>query len=102
MNLNAPLTQESSVRAYLNRGEPIVRFRTDAGQVLLEQFHNIRGAYNEAAQTLTLSIAEGNIAITGPGAWEVCEQLCAGRATMIRTDGRQITSVQFTAVEAEI
>jgi Tn3 transposase DDE domain len=38
----------------------------------------------------------------GPGIWEVCEQLCAGRATMIRMDSNQITSVRFIPEEAEL
>jgi hypothetical protein len=53
-------------------------------------------------QWLGITIPDGTIAISGPGVWEVCEQLCTGRATMIRVDGKQITSVRFIPEEAEL
>jgi hypothetical protein len=102
MKVNAPLPTAAPVKAYLWQTEPIVRFRTDDGKVYLEQFHNLRGVYDEEAQTLSINIPDGTIAITGTGAWEVCENLCPGRVTMIRTDGEKITSVTFTEAEADV
>jgi archaeosine-15-forming tRNA-guanine transglycosylase len=100
MHLNTP--PAVPVKAYLWQTEPIVRFRADDGKVYLKQFHVLRGVYDEETQTLSITTADGTIAITGPGAWEVTENLCPGRVTMIRSDGEKITSVQFTSAEPEL
>jgi hypothetical protein len=100
MNLNEPTTPAAPVKACKN--EPITRFRADDGKVYLKQFHNLRGVYDEELKWLGITTPDGTIAISSPGVWEVCEQLCAGRATMIRMDGKQITSVRFIPEEAEL
>lgn len=82
-------------KPFLWKTEPITRFRTDDGKVYLEQFHALRGVYDEESKALSVKIAGGTITATGPGAWEACESLCAGKATMIRSDGVEITSVVF-------
>lgn len=102
MNLNVPNTPAVAVKPYLYKTEPITRFRADDGKVYLEQFHNLRGVYDEELQALSITTPDGTIAVTGPGAWEMCEQLCAGKATMIRTDGQKITSVRFVPKETEL
>jgi len=38
--------------------------------------------------------SHGLIIIRGPGAWELCENFCAGKATMIRSDGQKVLSVE--------
>lgn len=88
-------------KPFLWKTEPIVRFRTDYGKVYLEQHHALRGVYDEETQTLSVKVSGGKITVAGTGAWEACEHLCAGKVTMIRTDGVQITSVQFGPDEDE-
>lgn len=82
-------------KPYLWKSAPIVRFRSDDGKVYLEQFHGIHGVYDEEEQSLNVKIPDGTITLTGPGAWEVCESLCPGKITMVRSDGVQITSVSY-------
>jgi len=102
MTVNAPTTLAATVKPCLHKSEPIVRFRTDERKVYLEQHHNLRGVYDEELQSLSITTPDGTIAITGPGAWDVCEQLADKKATMIRTDGKQITSVRFIPKETEL
>jgi hypothetical protein len=91
----------SGIKPWVSKSEPIVCFRTDDGKVYLEQFHDIDGVYDEETQTLSVKVSDGTIAITGPGAWELTEQLCPGKVTMVRTDGHQITSVEFAPDERD-
>lgn len=102
MMANAPTTPTVTVKHCLHKTEPIVRFRTDEGKVHMEQFLHLRGIYDEELQTLSITTADGTIAITGPGAWDVCECVCGNRITMIRTDGKEITSVRFIPKETDL
>jgi hypothetical protein len=74
----------AGTRPWVWKSEPIVRFRTDDGKVYLEKFHNLRGVYDEETRCLTIKTPDGMIAVTGPDVWELCEPLCAGKATMVR------------------
>jgi hypothetical protein len=96
-----PKPPPPGTKPFLWKTEPIVRLRTDDGKVYLEQFHNLRGVYDEEEQSLSVKTPDGMITATGPGAWEVCEHLCAGKVTMIRSDGVQITEVGFIPDEDE-
>ena len=102
MKLNQPATPEDRPKPYAWKSEPIVRFRTDEGKVYLEQFHNLRGVYDEQLQCLGITTPDGTIAITGPSAWDFCEGMCTNQVTMVSTDGEHITSVRFIPKETDL
>jgi hypothetical protein len=99
--IGTPQITSAAVKPFLWKSEPIVRFRTDEGKVYCAQHHTLSFVYNEETQALSVKVPDGTITLTGRGAWEVCEHLCAGKVTMIRNDGVQVTEVGFTPDEDE-
>jgi hypothetical protein len=87
------------LKPWRSQGEPIVRFRTDDGKVYGSPSHSLATIFDEMSRVLAVECYHGIILITGPGTEELENALCAGQATMIRTDGKQITSVMLLVEE---
>ena len=74
----------------------IVRFWIDSGDCWGFLFHHASGTYYSAKeQRLLIDCGLGTIVITGPKAFEFYEQFSNHRATLIRSDGKDILSVKM-------
>jgi hypothetical protein len=74
----------------------IVRFWTDSGDCWGFLFHHVSGTYFSAKeQSLLIDWPLGTIVVTGPKALEFYEQFSNHRATLIRSDGKDILSVKM-------
>ena len=83
----------------------IVRFWTDSGDCWGFLFHHVSGTlYSARDERLLIDWALGTIVVTGPRTLEFYEQFSNHRATLIRSDGKDILSVQMhlnSEVQAE-
>jgi hypothetical protein len=74
----------------------IVRFWTDSGDCWGFLFHHVSGThYSAKEQRLLIDCGLGTIVVTGPKAFEFYEQFSSHRATLIRSDGKDILSVKM-------
>ena len=92
------------LKPWLSREDRIIQFLTDDGSLYGAQHHQLSMASpGEDPNRLEVKAPpHGTIVITGPAARELCACLCAGRATLIRSDHTDIESVTRVADEAEI
>ena len=49
--------------------------------------------YNPKHESLLIQFPLGTIVVTGPKAWDFYDQFCKHRATLIKTDGKDILAV---------
>jgi hypothetical protein len=74
----------------------IVRFWTDSGDCWGFLFHHVSGTYFSAKeQRLLIDWTLGTIVVTGPKTLEFYEQFSKHRATLLRSDGKDILSVRM-------
>jgi hypothetical protein len=98
-----PMTHASPlVKPWLGKDDPLISFLCDDNALYCSQRHSL-SAVSLEPERLTVNVPphKGTIAITGRSVRELCEVLCAGRATMIRRDGTDIASVTFLPDEEE-
>jgi hypothetical protein len=74
--------------------EPMVRIRADDGKTYCAIFQHTAAVYDEEGRSFTIQSCHGHIQVTGPGTGDLLKDYCVGRATNIRTNGAEITSVR--------
>jgi len=80
--------------AWEDKIDPIIRFTTDEGDTIGLPFFSLMCCRHMPAQEAALfEFQAGNIVIQGPGSKALFENFCAQRATAIRPDGKDLTSV---------
>jgi hypothetical protein len=97
-----PSAPPEPVKAWIGRHDPIIQFLTDDGSLYAAQ-HNALSATSPEPERLEVKAPpHGTIVITGPAARELCNCLCAGQATLIRTDGTDLLSVECIPEDVEL
>jgi hypothetical protein len=90
------------VKAWVARDDRIVQFLADDGSLYCSQHHALSAVSPGPDRLEVKAPPHGTLIITGPAARELCNCLCAGQATLIRTDGEEILSVEYVPEETEI
>jgi hypothetical protein len=92
VSLKAQYDSKSVV--WQERGEPVFRAWVDGGRCyLLPFFSFLGGSFDEVHQTVTLEFQLGTVVVTGPKAWDFCNGFSQHKATLLKADGQDITSV---------
>src|SRR5271165_161300 len=85
-----------SSEAWVTATEPIIRFQLDAeedGVIAFPYFSLLNARLLSAKEAAIFEFQAGNIVAQGPGVKALFEAFCANRATAIRADQKDITSV---------
>ena len=97
---NRNLTTEP-VKAWVGRDDRIIQFLADDGILYASQHQHLSAVSPEANRLEVTAPPHGTLVISGPAARDLCNCLCAGQATLIRSDGAEITSVECVPDEDE-
>jgi len=97
-----PSAPPEPVKAWVARDDRIIQFLADDGSLYCSQHHALSAVSPSPDRLEVKAPPHGTLIITGPAARELCNCLCAGQATLIRTDGVDLTSVEYVPEEAEL
>jgi hypothetical protein len=92
-DIGKPLVARGPVKPWEQQHPALVLFVTDNGELYGSQQHAVSVASFGPTQLMVNAPPHGVVTITGPCARELCLDVCAGRATLIQADGKDLTSV---------